>query len=407
MLSALSHSPALSLAAQIQSYTLPPAQLAKAYALYKTRIVLDLAEVLYGFVVLACILAWKLGPRYRDIAERLTRVRVVQAFAMAALLMLTLDLAALPFHVYGHHVSLSYRLSVERWIPWLWDWTKAELLSIVVVALLALLFFSVVRRSPRRWWLYMWLLSVPLIVFATFVIPVVVEPMFNTFEPLSEHHPEMVRALADVAHRAGLDIPSSRMFLMKASEKYTTANAYVTGIGSTKRVVVWDTTLDQLTVPETQYVFGHELGHYVLQHIPRGIAFASAMLFIGFYIFYRAMLWLFARYGTRWRVRDLHDWAALPAILLVASVISFFSDPIANGFSRYQEHQADVYGLNIIEGLIPNAQQVAAHSFQVLGERSLDYPYPNRFIVFWSYDHPPSGDRLRDALEQGSRTAPR
>ena len=127
------------------------------------------------------------------------------------------------------------------------------------------------RRSPRRWWFYFWLATIPSVVFFIFIAPVWIEPLFNKFEPLTDHHADLVAQIERVVQRAGMQIPPQRMFEMKASEKTTELNAYVTGFGATKRVVVWDTTMEHMTTPQTLFVFGHEMGHYVLRPHSQGI----------------------------------------------------------------------------------------------------------------------------------------
>jgi len=197
-----------------------------------------------------------------------------------------------------------------------------------------------------------------------------------------------------VIHRTGLDIPPDRMFLMEASKKTNDLNAYVTGFGASKRVVVWDTTIQKLTTNETLFIFGHEAGHYVLNHVRNGFLFLAAGLLVAFYLGYRGLHWALGRWAQDWKIYGPQDWASLAVLLLLLQVIAFLSMPIANGFSRVQEHAADVYGLEVIHGIVPNAAEVAAHSFQVLGEVGLADPNPPAFIKFWLYSHPPLAERL-------------
>jgi Zn-dependent protease with chaperone function len=234
-------------------------------------------------------------------------------------------------------------------------------------------------------------------VFLVFIAPIVIDPLFNKFEPLDKSNPELVSAIERVTQRGGLQIPRDRMFLMKASEKVTTLNAYVTGFGPSKRVVVWDTTIQKATTPETLFVFGHEMGHYVLRHVLIGIIATAIGLLIGLYFSYRIANSVFARLRDAWHMQQLYDWAAVPMLLLIFSVLSFVSDPIGNAVSRTLEHNADVYGLEVTHGINPEPQENAAHAFQLLGELSLSYPYPSRLVVFWYYDHPPISDRVRFA----------
>ena len=194
--------------------------------------------------------------------------------------------------------------------------------------------------------------------------------------------------------RGGLAIPPDRMFEMKASEKLNSLNAYVSGFGGSKRVVVWDTTLQKLTTPEILFVFGHEMGHYVLGHIRKSLFWSSLALLVLLFVGARLVRWMIARWGNQWRIRDTADWASLPVLLLIVAIFSFLGEPVINGYSRWQEHQADVYGLEITHGIVPDSSTAAAKSFQVMGEIGLDEPNPNRFIEFWLFSHPSTADRL-------------
>jgi Zn-dependent protease with chaperone function len=382
----------------VTHYTLPPDKLAKSKTLYTTQVVLMIVETIYGFLVLLFLVRGRIGSRFRNWAESVTRFRFVQAFLVVPPILFILSALNLPFDVYAHKTYLEYGISVQGWLSWFWDWAKGELVQFVLFSPVIWLLYLIIRRSPRRWWFYFWLASIPIVVFVTFLAPVVLDPIFNKFEPLQNTNPALVQAIQGVTKRGGLDIPPERMYEMKASEKVTDYNAYVTGMGATKRVVVWDTTEHDMTTPEILFVFGHEMGHYVLGHIWKGILFLSAMLFIAFYVGYRIAIAAVSRWGGRLGIREIGDWASLPLLLLIFTGLAFLGTPIGSTFSRHIEHQADVYGLEVIHGLVPNSSQVAAEAFQKLGEKSFDYPYPNQFLVFWSYNHPAIPDRLLFSL---------
>ncbi len=375
-------------------YSLPPEKLAKAHALYLSDGVLYFVSTLWSFLILWLMLRTRFGVRLRDWAERASRFRFVQAVIVVSLFVLVADLTQLPFDLYGHHLGLQYGLSVQHWGSWFGDWGKSSLLGIIFSSLLGSLLYRVLRRSPQRWWFYFWLALIPIVIFVLFIEPVWIEPIFEKFEPLSEHHAELVAQIERVVHRAGMEIPPRRMFEMKASEKRTTLNAYVTGFGATKRVVVWDTTMQRMTTPEILFVFGHEMGHYVLDHIPKEVAIDLLLLLALFYVGYRLANWSIARYGEAWGIHGLADWASLPLLLLILSVLAFFAMPAFNAVSRHYEHQADQYGLEVIHGLVPDASLQAAKAFQILGEVSLDYPYVNKFWEFWAWSHPTIRDRM-------------
>jgi Zn-dependent protease with chaperone function len=222
----------------------------------------------------------------------------------------------------------------------------------------------------------------------------IVEPMFYHFEPLAATHPALVDQLEKLVARGGLAIPPDRMFEMKASEKLNSLNAYVSGFGGSKRVVVWDTTLQKLSPPEILFVFGHEMGHYVLGHIRNSLLWLSLLLLVLLFLGSRIVRWLIARQGVKWHIRDTADWASLPVLLFIVAIFSFVTEPVVNGYSRWQEHQADIYGLEITHGLVSESPLTAAHSFQVMGEIGLDEPNPNHFIEFWLFSHPSISDRV-------------
>ena len=383
---------------KVTEYSLPPDKLAKAEALYQTRSSLYLIGILLGIVVPWLLLKMRVAPAFRDIAERASKNGFVQALVFVPLVTLLIAIISLPVDIYEQHISRAYGLSVQSWGSWAGDWCKAQGLLLMIAVPVVFGLFRVIRRSPERWWFYFWLLTVPFMVLVIFVTPVILDPMFNTFEPLEEKQPLLVREIEKVTHRGGLTIPRERMFEMEASEKVTTYNAYVTGIGATKRVVVWDNTSRDLTVPETLFVFGHEMGHYVLNHIYKGLAFAAIVMLPGFWLGRRMALAMLARWGEGWHIRDINDLAALPVLMLTFSLLMLVGEPIGNAFSRHLEHQADIYGLEVTHGLFPDNGAVAASSFQKLGEKSYDYPAPNRVLVFWSYTHPSISDRIRFCL---------
>ena len=379
---------------QLLQYSLPPDKLEKAYALYLITGTLYFVTTAWTFLVLYLMLQTRFGARLRDWAERTSRFRILQAAIVMSLFVLVLQSAQLPFDVYQHHISLRYGLSVQHWSSWSWDWCKGLLLGFLIASFAGWGLYAAIRRSPRRWWFYFWLATIPSIIFLIFVTPVWIEPLFNKFEPLTDHHADLVVQIERVVQRGGMQIPPQRMFEMKASEKTTELNAYVTGFGATKRVVVWDTTMEHMTTPQTLFVFGHEMGHYVLHHIAKGLAVTLLLLLMLYYLGYRLANWIVARYGGRWGMRDLSDWASLPLLVLIIWALMFLATPAFNALSRYYEHQADQYGLEVIHGLVPDTSLVAAQAFQILGERSLDYPYVGKLAELWAWDHPTIRDRM-------------
>jgi STE24 endopeptidase len=378
----------------ITHYTLPPDRYKKAHDLGRIHFRFNIISFIYGLVVLWLILRLKLAPKYREWVEKISSRRFVQALVYAPLFLATVALLGLPADVYQEWVERVYGLSVQSWSSWAWDWTKGQLISYVVGIVLIWLLYVVIRRSARRWWFYFWLVSLPIGLFIVFVTPLVIDPLFHKFEPLQQKDPALTANLEQMVQRAGQNIPPERMFWMGAGEKTTGLNAYVTGFGASKRIVVWDTTIAKMSSPQIVFVAGHEMGHYVLQHLPKGLGFAAVLLFVLFYLGYRIVGWVLQRWGAQWRIRGLEDWASLPVLLLLLSIFSFIANPLGSAISRYLEHQADQYGLEVTHGLTPNSQQVAAQAFQILGDVDLSDPEPNPVGVFLFYSHPTIPDRI-------------
>lgn len=382
-----------------EEYTLPRDRYAKAVAFSRDSYALYFGAVFLVVGALLILLRAGIAAKYRDWAESATDNRSLQAAVFVPLLVLTLDLARLPLRMYGHVLSVRYEVSVQGWGSWFLDWAKEQLLVLGLVLLVALWLSAVIHWSARRWWLYSWFAAMPVAAFLIFITPWFIDPLFSKFEPLQATHPELVAGIEKLTAHAGVPIPPERMFLMKASEKTNAIDAYVTGLGASKRVVIWDTTIQKATRDETLYIVGHELGHYVLGHIWKGYLFFAALSFVGFYALFRALHWALGRWGGEWRIYGPQDWAALAVLLCFVEIGAFLASPIVNAYSRNQEHAADVYGLEVTHGIIPDSAEVAAQSFQILGEADLADPNPSPFITLWLYSHPPIAERLAFAYE--------
>ena len=382
---------------QVQGYTLSPAQEAQAIGYARARHELYFLDVAYGFLLLVLLLQLRVAPFFRDIAERTVESRFAQTIVFVALLLLTIDILSLPTAIWGHVLALKYQQSIQGWSSWLVDWAKEQGLEIAIAVILVWILYWAIRKSPRRWWLYFWFAAVPLIILGAVIEPLIVEPLFYKFTPLASSQPHLAERIEQVVKRAGLDIPQDRMYEMNASSKRRDVNAYASGLGATKRVVVWDTSIQRMTEDEILFVFGHEMGHYVLGHVFEGIVFSCGVLVLFLYLAYRTLNWMLARWSKGWSIRGPDDLASLPALILLLSVFGFLFTPVSNAFSRHLEHQADQYGLEVIHGLVPDAPVVAAHAFQVLGEVDLEEPNPSTAVKLWFYNHPPLDERMRFA----------
>jgi STE24 endopeptidase len=374
-------------------YTLPPEKLKLATELFRVRTTLYFVGSAWGILQIVLLLAMGVPAWMRNVVERVTRSRWVQCFLFVLLFLLAISLLDAPLRIYGHHESLAYGLSVQGWGSWALDWAKSFAISWLVTGLLVMVLFWIIRRSPERWWFWFWIPTMVAVLFGVYLSPILIDPLFDKFEPLQQAHPALVQQLERVVARSGVSLPPDRMFFMRASQKVTGLNAYVTGFGPSKRLVLWDTTIAQSTPDELSGVFGHELGHYALHHIALGVLFAAVALLLAFWVGQRMTQGLLRRYGARWRIRSQEDWACLAVLMLVLNVLSFCSAPIENAFSRSIEHDADVYGQEVIHGIVADPQTTTVQGFQRMGETSLEDPTPHPFVEFWTFSHPSTGSR--------------
>jgi STE24 endopeptidase len=238
-------------------------------------------------------------------------------------------------------------------------------------------------------------MCVPIVAFGIFVAPLIIDPMFNKFTPLPSG-PLRVR-IERLATQAG--IPHAPIYVVDKSRQTRTTNAYVTGLGASARIVIWDTTLQQLPPDEVVGIVGHEMGHYVLKHIPWGFAETVAGLLVLLPLTGRIVGWALAKRGNQWRLRGMTDLAAVPVFLLTVSVLGFLADPITNGLSRRMEHQADAYGLAATRN-----GPALARAFVYFASHDLSDPYPPPLVKFWLFSHPPIGERINFVL--GRKSAP-
>ena len=385
-----------------QAYKLTPEKQAKAIAISRIRNIMDIVGGLWGLAVLWLMLSTRAAAGLEGWAKRISARRWIQGLIFFATFLLITTVASMPLDWFSQWEEKNYNVSVQGWGSWLVDQGKALGLAVTIGAPVLLLFNWIVRRWPRRYWFGVWLATIPLIVFLIFISPYLA-PIFNKFEPLSKNHAALVAKLETVVVRTGIDIPPERMFLMKASEKSNGLNAYVTGLGSTKRYVMWDTATDRLPDDEILFVFGHESGHYVLNHIPKLIAGTWAALFFVFLACAGFAAWLARRFGRRWGLGEPSDQTPLASragfvvLLFTISVAGFLLEPVNNGFSRHFEHQADVYGQEAIHGLVPDPQKTAVSAFNHLGEAWLEDPDPSPFIEFWEFSHPSVKNRANFA----------
>ena len=298
-------------------------------------------------------------------------------------------LLELPLAYYsGFVVPHQFDLTNQSLGSWTGDLLKGVAVSLALVVPIGALALTGIRRM-QRWWLGLWAVSIPFIILMIVIQPIVLDPIFNKFEPLQDQ--VLRQKLLDLASKAGIE--GGRVYQVNKSKQTKTLNAYVNGIGPTNRIVMWDTLLAEMTHDEVLAVMGHEMGHYVMKHIWKGLAFSLAVSFVVFFIVQRIHDRGLRKWGTRWGFTERGDPASVPWLLLIASVVTFLLSPVFAGYSRTMEHQADIFGLEVT-----HLNEPMATAFIKLAENSKTDPSPHPFIRFWRYRHPPIAERIPFAL---------
>lgn len=375
----------------LPDYSLPPDKLAISQEKYVRMTTLEFVNLGWGLASLVLLLALGVVKWMGNTARRFKN-RWLQGYTFLFLWLLTGSLVSLPLDLYSQHLQRHYGLSVQSWGSWFGDQGKSFLLGWVFGGLILMLLFLVIRKLPRAWWFVFWVITWPLVLIGIFAGPYI-NRLYNHYDSLQKTNPELVAKLEEVCAKGHMDIPPERMYLQKASDKVTTLNADVEGFGASKRVVVWDNTIAKATPDEILMIFGHESGHYVLHHIETTIPLVEALLFVDLLVGYWFVNWAIRRYGATWGIASQEDWGAVAVLMLAFSLLSVVSQPIMSAFSRAHEHEADIYGQEVIHGLVPDPQTTTRNAFDVLGTIGMSEPNPSPLDVWYSFDHPPVGYR--------------
>jgi STE24 endopeptidase len=340
----------------------------------------------WGIGILLAFLTTGLSAKLRDRARAVTRRRAGVVFLYVVLFTVATSLIDLPLDLYaGYFREKRFGFANQTLAQWMGDWGKGLGLGIVFGGLFAVAVYAVIRKFPRGYWVGISAVAILFVVFSLAVAPVFIAPLFNKFTPLPAG--PLKTKLLELAHSQG--IPAKDVYEVDASRQSGHTNAYVAGLLGTQRIVIYDTILKTDTPEEILTVMGHEMGHYVLDHIWKGIAFFSVLILAGAWLVKTLFERLANRHGDRWGFHEVSDVAGLPLILLILSVFSFLLTPAVNAFSRRQEHQADAFGLEVTRD--PDAMASAFRKFNAIDLSEYD---PPRFIEFWLYTHPSLQHRI-------------
>ena len=366
-----------------------PAPTAAGVSYYRSGNMLWIVTTLWSFAVPLLILLSGLNRRLRALAERAGKRWYASLPAYYGLFLLTCSLLYLPLDFYsGFLRPRAYAISSLPLSTWAVNTFVTFALELVAGALLIWIPYLLLKRATRRWWLYSWLAAVLALTFTVYVQPVVIAPLFNHFEHLQDKPLE--KAILAEARRAQLN--DVQVLEVDNGDNDTDLDAYVTGLGGTTRIVLSKAITQRLSAPQLLFVVGHEMGHYVLRHIPKTLLLVSLLLlgvaWLTKLIAERLLRRLAARPGTG--LTTLEDPSSLPLFLLILTALSFLLTPLGLAYHRHLEHEADRFGLELTRD---NA--ACASAYVVLTEKDLGYPDPGLFYTVFQADHPSIAERIR------------
>ena len=367
---------------------IPASARARSDAYFEGGYWLILWDFLYAAALYLLLLLFGWSAAMRNVAERVTRFKPLQTFLYWTEFLIVTTILGAPLGVYeGYFRERQYGLATQTLVPWLGDQLIILLVNVVLGGVVSMVLFGVVRRLPRTWWIWGAGVSIVFLIFFIMIAPVFIFPLLNKYTVLDD--PKITKPILSLARANG--IPAQRVYQVDASRQTTRMSANVSGYGQTMRITLNDNLLRRGSPEEIQSIMGHEMGHYVLHHIPKDILYFSVVIVIFFAMLRWSLERALARWGERWKIRGISDTAVLPLVFLAGTILGFVYTPFFNTHIRTNEHEADMYGLNASrqpDGLA----QGAIH----LGEYRKMNPGPVEEWMF--FDHPSGRNRIHDAM---------
>jgi STE24 endopeptidase len=371
--------------------TVAPPDSPEARKYNRIRRWLGIGEFVLGLALLLVLLLTGWTGRLQNLAYLRGGIQSysLALFLYVMMLIIISKLLGLGLDYYGFRLEHRYRLSNQKFRGWILDEVKGLLVTAVLAGLMVELLYFIIRQFPEHWWLLAWVGFLGVAILLAQLAPVILFPIFYKFEPLQDE--ELKSRLVRLGERAGTRVRG--VYKWHLSEKSKKANAALTGLGNTRRIILADTLLDNFSPDEIEAVLAHELGHHVHKHILKSIGVQAGVTFVGFW----AANWALHYAVDRWHMFDtMSDFANLPLLILIFTLLSFFLMPALNAFSRYNERQADRYAFESIAGVAPFVSSMNKLAEQNLAERT-----PSAWVEWWFHSHPAIARRVATAEAWG------
>jgi STE24 endopeptidase len=376
--------------------TVPKDQREKSDAYFEGGYWLILWNFLLAVVISIFLLASRISARLRDFSQQITRFKTLQVVAYALPYLVIVYVLSFPLNLYEHFVrEHQYGFATQSFLSWFREQLIGLGVAIVAGTMLLMVLYAAFRRAPRAWWIWGTVVAVSFMFVIVFIAPVFIEPLFNTYKPLTKaeiRDPILAMAQAN-------QIPVKQVFEVDASRQTTRVSANVAGLLGTTRIALNDNLLKQCTLAEIREVMAHEMGHYVLNHGAKLLTYFGISILIGFGLTRILFEATARRWGERWGVRGIADPAGLPLLVLIFSMLVFLATPFLNTVVRVTEREADAFGINTSrepDGMAKVALKLGAY-------RKLN-PTPLEEFIF--FDHPSGRARIRMAMDWKAANLP-
>ena len=368
--------------------TLSPEARAKSDAYYEGGYWLLLWDFVVGLLVAWLMLGTRISARLRDFNERLVRVKFLQTALYAVEYIVFTTLVTLPWSIYeGYFREHQYGMSNQDLGGFLGDEGKDLIVNLILGTVALTVIYAVIRKATRSWWLWGALTGIMFVVFGAAIGPTYLEPVFNKFYPLADS--PLKQDILSLARANG--IPATDVYEFDASKQTKRMSAHVSGLFNTVQISLNDNLMNRGSPEEVKAVLGHEMGHYVLNHVYKGIVFFGLLIVIGFAFLKWSFEKVRTRWGAGWGIRDVGDVAGLPLLVALFTVYSFVTTPINNTITRTMEIEADMFGLNAARE--PDGfAQAAIHLSEY---RKME---PGSVEEWLFYDHPSGWHRIHSAM---------
>jgi STE24 endopeptidase len=377
----------------VEANTQPDTPEAREYNRTKRWLEIGDMAISIGFLVLLLATGW--SSTLRDAAIRLSREHyALQLFYYVLFLSIFSKILGFGLDFYSFRLEHRFNLSNQRLTGWLIDEAKGWLLGLVLATVLCEIIYALIRTSPEHWWIFAWLIFIGMFIFFAQIAPVVLFPLFYKFAPLQND--ELRARLVRLGERAGTRVRG--VYEWKLSEKSKKANAALTGLGNTRRIILADTLLQNYSTDEIEAVLAHELGHHVHGHIVKSIFVEAAVTLAGFWAANEALRYAIDQQKM---FEHLTDFANLPLLVLVSTILSLVLMPALNAYSRFTERQADVYCWKSVPNIAPYVS-----AMEKLNKQNLSESHPSRLVELLFHSHPPISKRIAAAEEWSKKHRP-